>query len=70
MVPLGYELKDGKILLVEHEAEPVRTIFRRYLELSSVNQLVLDLQERCFRTKIRVDRGTRGGLADRPCRPR
>ena len=40
-VPLGYELKDGKLLIVEEEAERVRTIFRRYLELGSVNRLVM-----------------------------
>ena len=65
MVPLGYELKDGKLLIVEEEAEQVRTIFRRYLELGSVNRLVVDLRERNFRTKIRKlsTGGTRGGVA-------
>src|ERR1700748_3546662 len=33
MVPLGYELKEGKLLIVEREAQQVRSIFRRYLEL-------------------------------------
>jgi DNA invertase Pin-like site-specific DNA recombinase len=32
-LPLGYEMKDGKIAIVEEEAELVRSIFRRYLEL-------------------------------------
>ncbi len=65
MVPLGYELKDGKLLIVEEEAEQVRTIFRRYLELGSVNRLVIDLRERNLRTKIRKlsTGGTRGGVA-------
>ncbi len=53
MAPLGYELKDGKLLIVEKEAELVRTIFRRYLELGSVNRLVVDLKERNLRTKVR-----------------
>ena len=53
MVPLGYELKDGKLLIVEEEAEQVRTIFRRYLELGSVNRLVVDLRKRNFRSKVR-----------------
>src|SRR5262249_33582886 len=35
-VPLGYELKDGKLSIVEEEAERVRTIFTRYLALGSV----------------------------------
>src|SRR6201985_1217519 len=43
MVPLGYELKDGKLYIVEEEAEQVRTIFNRYLELGSVNRLALEL---------------------------
>jgi site-specific DNA recombinase len=36
-LPLGYEMKDGKIAVVEEEAERVRLIYRRYLELSGVN---------------------------------
>jgi len=36
-LPLGYEMKNGKIAIVEEEAELVRLIFRRYLELGSVN---------------------------------
>ena len=50
-LPLGYEMKDGKIAIVEEEAELVRSIFRRYLELGSVNELVRDLRERNIRTK-------------------
>jgi len=33
--PLGYEMKGGKIAIVEEEAELVRSIYRRYLELGS-----------------------------------
>jgi site-specific DNA recombinase len=32
-LPLGYEMKHGKIAIVEEEAELVRSIYRRYLEL-------------------------------------
>jgi site-specific DNA recombinase len=53
MVPLGYELKDRKLFLVEKEAALVRAIFRRYLELGSVNRLVIDLKEKNFLTKVR-----------------
>jgi hypothetical protein len=35
-------MKDGKIAIVEEEAELVRSIFRRYLELGSVNELLRD----------------------------
>jgi DNA invertase Pin-like site-specific DNA recombinase len=31
-LPLGYEMKDGKIAIVEEEAELVRSIFRKSLE--------------------------------------
>jgi site-specific DNA recombinase len=63
-LPFGYELKDGKIAIVEEEAELVRLIFRRYLELGSVNELVRDLQERKIRTRIKrlATGATRGGI--------
>jgi hypothetical protein len=57
-------MKDGKIAIVEEEAELVRSIFRRYLELGSVNELVRDLRERNIRTKTRLlsTGATRGGI--------
>ena len=63
-LPLGYEMKDGKIAIVEEEAELVRSIFRRYLELGTVNELLRDLKERNIRTKTRqLSTGaTRGGI--------
>jgi hypothetical protein len=39
-LPLGYHMKDDKIAVVEDEAERVRLIYRRYLELGDVNALV------------------------------
>src|SRR3974377_1065296 len=62
-LPLGYEIKDDKIAVVEKEAELVRSIYRRYLELGSVNELVRDLRERNIGTKSRkLSTGrTRGG---------
>jgi site-specific DNA recombinase len=63
-LPLGYEMKEGKIAIVEEEAELVRSIFRRYLELGSANELVRDLKERNIRTKTRLlsTGATRGGI--------
>ena len=63
-LPLGYEMRDGKIAIVEEEAELVRSIFRRYLELGSVNELLRDLRERNIRTKSRLlsTGATRGGI--------
>src|SRR5665811_497208 len=51
-LPLGYAMKDGKIAVVKDEAERVRLIYRRYLELSGVNALVRDLKD--IRTKLRL----------------
>jgi site-specific DNA recombinase len=53
MVPLGYQLKEGRLYIAKEEAEQVRAIFRGYLELGSVNRLAIDLRERNFRSKIR-----------------
>jgi DNA invertase Pin-like site-specific DNA recombinase len=63
-LPLGYEMKDGKIAVVEDEAERVRLIYRRYLELGSVNELVRDLKERNIRTRVQqlATGATRGGI--------
>ena len=57
-------MKDGKIAVVEEEAELVRSIYRRYLELGSVNELVRNLGERNIRTKTKkLSTGaTRGGI--------
>jgi site-specific DNA recombinase len=56
-LPLGYEMKDGKVAIIEEEAERVRLIFQRYLDLGGVNALVRDLRDKDMRTKIRL-RGT------------
>jgi hypothetical protein len=63
-LPFGYEMKDGKIAIVEEEAELVRSIFQRYLELGGVNELLRDLKERNIRTKTRLlsTGATRGGI--------
>jgi site-specific DNA recombinase len=52
-VPLGYAAVDKKILVVPTEAEAVRTIFARYLELGSVRALAQDLDRRGIRSKPR-----------------
>src|SRR5207237_2828807 len=57
-------MKYGIIIIVEEESELVISIFRRYLELGSVNELLRDLRERNIRTKSRLlSTGvTRGGI--------
>ena len=53
VVPLGYYAKDRKITVVEEEAKVVRHIFRRYLELGSLNLLLGDLRAADVTTKVR-----------------
>jgi site-specific DNA recombinase len=52
-VPLGYDAKDKKLVVNKAEAETVRTIFGRYLELKSFGKLVAELDRRKIVTKRR-----------------
>jgi site-specific DNA recombinase len=52
-VPLGYDAKDKKLIINKGEAETVRYIFRRYLDLQSFGKLVEDLDARGIITKRR-----------------
>jgi site-specific DNA recombinase len=63
-VPLGYRCIDKKLTIVPEEAETVRTIFRRYLELGSMAALVADLDRSGIRTKSNKQSGgrIRGGI--------
>ena len=45
-VPSGYEMKEDKVAVVEVEAERVRLIYARYLELSGPNKAKAS-RERC-----------------------
>jgi site-specific DNA recombinase len=52
VVPLGYEVKDRKLIVNEAEADRVRFIYRRYVELGSVRLLAADLMARGIRGKV------------------
>ncbi|MFL6759030.1 recombinase family protein [Sphingomonas sp.] len=52
-IPIGYRLESRKLLIEEPEAETVRLIFRRYLELGSVGALADELATVGIRTKVR-----------------
>jgi site-specific DNA recombinase len=54
MASLGYDTKDRKITVNEAEAERVRTIFRGYLKLGSLNLLLAELRRRGIVTKVRM----------------
>jgi site-specific DNA recombinase len=44
--PLGYRAQDRKLVIIDSEAEIVRSIFRRYAELGSVRLLKEELEAR------------------------
>ena len=63
-VPLGYEVRDRKLVVHEAEAETVQHIFRRYLKMPSVRELIEVLDREGVRTKvqIRASGPHRGGI--------
>jgi site-specific DNA recombinase len=68
VVPLGYRVEDRALHIVEHHAEIVRSLFRRYLEAGSVVRLKQQLDAEDFRIPSRIDgagRSTGGGLFSR-----
>lgn len=54
VVPLGYMVKNRKLVVVPEEAETVRLIFDRYSELRSLPALQRDLRERGVVTRRRT----------------
>src|SRR6202043_3076411 len=61
-VPLGYRCIHKKLEIVPEEAEVVRTIFTRYLELGSMGALIAELDRQGIRTKVNGRRdGRRSG---------
>jgi len=57
--PLGYDAGGGKLVVNEVEAETVRFMFHRYLELRSVGLLRQELENRGITTKDRITRAGR-----------
>src|ERR1700726_638020 len=49
--PLGYGVRDHKLVMIDSEADAVRLIFRRYAELGSVRLLKAELEARGIRSK-------------------
>src|SRR6516165_4610676 len=49
--PLGYRVHDRKLVIVDSEAEVVRSIFRRYAELGSVRLLKEELEAQGRKSK-------------------
>ena len=53
-VPLGYDVKDRKLVVNKAEARTVEDIYRRYLRLKSVRALQMELDAAGIRSKRRV----------------
>ena len=51
-LPLGYNSVDRKLEIVPEEAELVRHIFKRYVEIKSISQLINELDLNGHRTKM------------------
>jgi len=49
--PLGYRVQDRKLVVIDNEAELVRSIFRHYAELGSVRLLKAELEAREIKSK-------------------
>ena len=61
-VPLGYDVRDHRLLVNPKEAATVRLIFQRYIELRSVRQVRDELDRRSIVSKQRVSKsGARSG---------
>jgi hypothetical protein len=63
-VPLGYVVQEKKLVPCPTEAEQVRLIFARYLELGCLTALARELRELGITTKVspRRDGSVRGGI--------
>ena len=63
-VPLGYASVNKKLVVVPKDADTVRLIYRRYLELGSIRDLMEDLDRRGIRTRRQIlsTGKSRGGI--------
>jgi DNA invertase Pin-like site-specific DNA recombinase len=53
-IPLGYDVRERRLIVNETEAEMVRLIFQRYLALGCVSKLRVDLDRKGIRSKQRI----------------
>jgi site-specific DNA recombinase len=64
-LPMGYDVRERKLVVNQDEARTVREIFERYLELGSVRELKNDLDQRGMVSAVKLSRKgrRRGGKA-------
>ena len=61
-LPMGYDVRERKLVINQDEARTVREIFERYLELGSVRELKNDLDQRGIVSAVKLSRkGRRRG---------
>src|ERR1700688_757072 len=56
VLPLGYDVRERKLVVNHDEAQTVRHIFERYLDLCSVRLLKTDLDRRGIVSSVRITR--------------
>jgi len=54
--PLGYDVRERRLVINPSEANTVRLIYERYLKLGCVRQLSEDLEKRRIVSKVRVSK--------------
>ena len=64
-IPFGYHTDNKKLVINDAEAKTVRYIFKRYLELGSFEPLVLDLDAKNIRTRLKKTKGKKSTAASR-----
>jgi len=64
-LPMGYDVRERKLVINQDEARTVREIFERYLELGSVRELKNDLDQRGIVSAVKLSKkgNRRGGKA-------
>lgn len=63
--PLGYDVRDRRLVINPIEADTVRLIDERYRKLGCVRRLSEELDQRGIRSKVRV---SRNGIKSGGCR--
>ena len=63
--PLGYDVRERRLVVNQTEANTVRYIYERYLELGCVRQLSRELDERGIVSKVRI---SKKGIKSGGCR--
>jgi site-specific DNA recombinase len=63
-VPLGYDVENKRLVVNQQEADRVRLIFQRYLELSCLTKVAGELRKRGILSKVtrRSNGASRGGI--------